>query len=281
MNKIDSITVLPIGFSDHDVKLLGSIAKLTKRRPRSYKITSDLLNGAEILIVNGDDRNALEVWRKLYAATGGKPSLLVSQNSVQEAGAVHVSRPLIFTRVVSALDRAAIDDLKIAPDLVIAQETELSNELKDTLERVPATDARRRHHRALVVDDSPSIRKLMEIELRISGVAGDYAESAEAAWRLLSKETYNIVFLDVELPDIDGYHICKTIRRNISMKHTPVIMLTGRSSTFDKVRGKLAGCSAYLVKPVPHEALQGVLSRYLPGEPLSFDQLPITAIIRG
>ena len=281
MNKIESISVLLIGFSDYERKLFGSIAALTKRRARRYRLVDDLRDGADILVVNGDDQGALAIWRKLYAFAGETPSLLVSQSPMQEAGAVYLCRPLIFTRVVVALDQVAIQDLKVVPDLVIEHEEHLSCELENTFKRISGIDAKRPQHRALVVDDSPSVRKLMEIELRISGVGGDFAESAEEARQLLDRKTYDIVFLDVVLPDVDGYHICKSIKKNSVTRHTPVIMLTGKSSAFDRVRGKLAGCNSYLVKPVPHDALQAVFRRYLPVEKPKHDGHMLAAVGAG
>lgn len=191
---------------------------------------------------------------------------------------MHVHRPLVFTRVVAALDQVAIQNLKSAPDLVIGQEANVPSELKSAFNRRSGDDGERLQYRALVVDDSPSVRKLMEIELRISGIAGDFAESADEAWLLLSRRTYDLVFLDVVLPGVDGYYICKSIRKNQSTKHTPVVMLTGKSSPFDRVRGKLAGCNSYLVKPAPHDALQKVFRRYLPSDDKKTDRHSLGAL---
>jgi twitching motility two-component system response regulator PilG len=69
--------------------------------------------------------------------------------------------------------------------------------------------------------------------------------------------------LDVVLPDGDGYQLSKLIKHDKLKKRTPVIMLTGKSSPFDKVRGKLAGCDAYIPKPAKHDTLQKVINQYL------------------
>jgi len=75
---------------------------------------------------------------------------------------------------------------------------------------------------------------------------------------------YDIILLDVVLPGIDGYQVCKNIRRNQDRKNIPVVMLTSRSSPFDKVRGSMAGCSSYLTKPVDYEKFHQVLDQYIP-----------------
>lgn len=118
--------------------------------------------------------------------------------------------------------------------------------------------------RALVVDDSASVRKQLEIELKLFNVNVDYAEDAERAFDLLQKNKYDVAFLDVVLPDQDGYTICKSIKTNSEMKRMKVIMLTGKSTHSDKVRGSLAGCDAYLVKPVGRLTFQNTTKHYLP-----------------
>jgi twitching motility two-component system response regulator PilG len=69
----------------------------------------------------------------------------------------------------------------------------------------------------------------------------------------------------VVLPGIDGYQVCKLIKSNKqAVKRTAVVMLTSRSSPFDKLRGSLAGCDEYLTKPVDENHLLEVISKFLP-----------------
>lgn len=91
----------------------------------------------------------------------------------------------------------------------------------------------------------------------------DTAETGEQGLEALENNRYDIIFLDVVLPGADGYQVCKTIRKNMETKHTPIVMLTSRSSPFDKVRGSLAGCSSYLTKPVDYDNFFSVLEGYL------------------
>lgn len=116
---------------------------------------------------------------------------------------------------------------------------------------------------ALVVDDSASVRKQLEIELDLFEVSVDYAEDAERALDLLAQKKYDVAFLDVVLPDQDGFSICKKIKVDKESKSTKVIMLTGKASHADKVRGSLAGCDAYLVKPVGRTTFQSTVKKFL------------------
>ena len=129
----------------------------------------------------------------------------------------------------------------------------------------PAPAAVALQHKALVVDDSATTRKQIEIELEQLGIAVDLAESGEQAFEFLNKsQGYDLIFLDVILPGlVDGYNICKTIKRDKQRKRIPVIMLTGKGSPFDRIRGKLAGCNTYLTKPVRREQFQTVVKKYL------------------
>lgn len=103
---------------------------------------------------------------------------------------------------------------------------------------------------ALVVDDSLTVREQMRGALERVGITCDMADSAEAAMRLLEHQTYNLAFLDVVMPGTDGYELCRKIKQNRYTRAMPVLMLTSRSSPFDRARGALSGCDSYLTKPI-------------------------------
>ena len=115
----------------------------------------------------------------------------------------------------------------------------------------------------LVVDDSSTVRRQVGLELERLDIQVDAAESGEQAFELLARNRYDLIFLDVILPGVDGYHLCKAIKKDKTMKKTPVVMLTSKSSPFDRVKGALSGCDAYLTKPVKQSAFQGVVKKYL------------------
>ena len=118
----------------------------------------------------------------------------------------------------------------------------------------------------LVCDDSSTVRESMRQRLKPFGLNVDYAESGEQAIGLTGTKHYACVFLDVMMPGIDGYQVCKLIKSIKRANHTAVIMLTGKSSPFDRIRGTMAGCDAYLTKPVNEDKLLEVINRYLPGQ---------------
>ena len=110
---------------------------------------------------------------------------------------------------------------------------------------------------------------------RCEGFEVDFAETGEEAIGLSGTQEYTCVFLDVVLPGIDGYQVCKLIKSNKqAIKKTAVVMLTSRSSPFDKLRGSLAGCDEYLTKPLDEDRLLEVIAKFLPGSRKHHDRTP-------
>lgn len=104
--------------------------------------------------------------------------------------------------------------------------------------------------RALAVDDSPTIRAQLQNILGRIGMHCDIAESAAAALKMLEGKSYDIMYVDVVMPDMNGYELTRAVKKDRTRKSMPVIILTSQSSPFDRARGALAGCDTYLAKPV-------------------------------
>ena len=116
----------------------------------------------------------------------------------------------------------------------------------------------------LVVDDNVTVREFMKSKLASFNFNVDYAESGEEAIGLTGQKYYACIFLDVIMPGIDGYQVCKLIKSKRVTPKTAVIMLTSKDSPFDKIRGSMSGCDAYLTKPVDEEKLLETIVKYLP-----------------
>jgi two-component system, OmpR family, response regulator len=107
--------------------------------------------------------------------------------------------------------------------------------------------------RLLIVEDNAGILSALEKGLREEGYFVDTAsDGVEARYKMQNWE-YDGIVLDVALPEVDGITLLKELRRN--HRATPVIMLTSRSSTTDKIRGLDVGADDYLVKPFDFEEL--------------------------
>lgn len=98
----------------------------------------------------------------------------------------------------------------------------------------------------LVVDDEQEIADLVEIYLKNENYDVDVCYTGTQALQNIQKHTYDLAILDVMLPDMDGFTICKTIRQ----KHTwPIIMLTAKEQDIDKITGLMIGADDYMTKP--------------------------------
>jgi twitching motility two-component system response regulator PilG len=114
----------------------------------------------------------------------------------------------------------------------------------------------------LVVDDSPTVRKLVTLALEKQGykvvAVADGYQAADA----LRQRVPNLVLLDIMMPGVDGYQVCKMIKGNRDTAAVPVVMLSGKDGFFDKIRGRLAGSTDYLTKPFEPAKLLHVVQKY-------------------
>lgn len=121
--------------------------------------------------------------------------------------------------------------------------------------------------RALVVDDSTTVRRLMELTLgKLHHVELDFTDNGEDAIARAMRNHYDIIFLDIMLPGIDGYRVCRAIKADKRTKNVPVIMLTSKGTAIDKVRGIMAGSSVYLTKPLERHELLQAMEKCLPAK---------------
>lgn len=262
MSDKKTFAVTMIGIADQERSVLKNIFKLSLYRTYTYTLVpaDDL---SDILIVDGDDPRAMATWSIVQGETSiklkSKPSaarstVMVTKEKNTHHFPYHIHRPFVATRVLGILDQIAAKTFATPQEPMIG-ETQPSAPVIAMKEPALPT--------ALVVDDSSTIRRQIELELKQFDIQVDTAESGERAFELLANKNYDMIFLDVILPGVDGYHICKAIKKDKNMKKTPVIMLTSKSSPFDRVKGSLAGCDTYLTKPVKQASFQKVVRKYL------------------
>jgi twitching motility two-component system response regulator PilG len=107
----------------------------------------------------------------------------------------------------------------------------------------------------LTVDDSPTIRKLVSMTMEGQGYRVVAAADGIEALAILKDESPDLILCDVAMPKLDGYQLCNIIKSSTDTKHIPVVMLSGKDGLFDKVRGKMSGCSSYITKPFEPDLL--------------------------
>jgi CheY-like chemotaxis protein len=114
----------------------------------------------------------------------------------------------------------------------------------------------------MIVDDSPTIRKILGLTLERAGYKVIAEPDGESAIERLLQVVPDLILLDIAMPKIDGYEVCKRLKQDPRTKAVPVVMLSGKGALFDKVKGHMAGASEYLTKPFETPAVLAVVATY-------------------
>jgi two-component system, cell cycle response regulator len=245
--------IMPIGIPAGELAILARMFGLAKVRPLHYAlITPDIADFANMYLVDGTDTLALQQWRSQYEQRT-LPTVFISDTDVTAEWPA-IKRPLLLPRVMGALDQVARQE---AMRLLSVPQGGESTSLP-----VPETTPKPRV-KVLVVDDSKPAREFMLQTLDKMNVLPEECDTGEEALLRLLNADYDLVFLDVVMPGIDGYEVCKLIKARKGRKNTRVVMLTSRDGAFDKIRGKIAGCDAYLTKPVDQAKLNSIIVQYV------------------
>lgn len=116
----------------------------------------------------------------------------------------------------------------------------------------------------LIVDDEPHIRLLLEQtleELEDYGVEFYSAENGEIALQQIQNQRPDLVFLDVMMPKMNGFDVCKTVKHDLGMATPYIVILTAKGQEYDKQKGQEVGADRYITKPFnPDEIMETALS---------------------
>jgi CheY-like chemotaxis protein len=111
-------------------------------------------------------------------------------------------------------------------------------------------------HTILVIDDSEVVRKLVHYQLTDAGYTVLAAEDGAMGLKMLKEHTPDLVILDVQMPEMDGYEVCRRLRQIHGLSHIPVIMVTALSTINSMQAGFEAGADDYITKPFKPAELQ-------------------------
>jgi two-component system response regulator MprA len=135
----------------------------------------------------------------------------------------------------------------------------------------------------LVVDDEPAVRDSLDRALRLEGYKVDLAADGAEALTALGADTPDAIVLDLMMPKLDGFEVCRRMRA--AGDRTPVLVLTARDAVTDRVKGLDAGADDYLVKPFALDELLARLRALLrrsgtsaPGQVLRFSDLTLDPV---
>ncbi|MCP4754722.1 MAG: response regulator [Proteobacteria bacterium] len=107
----------------------------------------------------------------------------------------------------------------------------------------------------LVVDDSPIVRNLHSATLESAGFEVEEAANGYDALNKAGNSTFDLMVVDLNMPGMDGFTLCREIRSSEKNQNTPLLIVSTRSEAEDKMKGFRAGANLYLVKPVKSEVL--------------------------
>ncbi|GFE71375.1 response regulator transcription factor [Chroococcus sp. FPU101] len=116
----------------------------------------------------------------------------------------------------------------------------------------------------LLVDDEPGVRESVQAYLEDSEEFDvEVASNANEAWEYLQKDTPELVISDIMMPQVDGYQFLEKLRNDARFQAIPVVFLTARGMTSDRIEGYNAGCDAYLSKPFDPDELEAIVKNLL------------------
>lgn len=256
-----------LGFSEAEKAMLASTFRLTGRRAFCYMEPSAPDDRADIYLVNADNEQGMRALQQ-RSPNVHAPAVLIGRQSVDSPWPL-IPKPIHWMRLFEQLDvQMQVALAERMRRLAVSGEQWDGQSFRRVSDRntppAPVFLEPKPVESVLVVDDSATVRAFMRARLAPFRFDVDYAESGEIAIDMAQAKTYTCVFLDILMPGIDGYQVCKRIKSNRTARDTAVVMLSSKASAFDRFRGNWAGCDAYLTKPVTEDELLATIARFLP-----------------
>lgn len=115
----------------------------------------------------------------------------------------------------------------------------------------------------LIVDDEVDLVETVRFPLEIEGFDTLVSYNGEDALNQARKEKPDLIILDLMLPKLDGYKVCRLLKFDERYKHIPILMLTAKTQEKDKILGKETGADEYITKPFEMDHLLAKVKKYL------------------
>lgn len=187
-----------------------------------------------------------EAVARLEAATGEEVSFEVHYNlGLAYLNLGRMYEGITRLRVASQM-RPDQDDLRTRVAELVERQRRSARAAAE-MERLAAQASAKKT--VLAVDDSATVLKIVGMALERQGHEVLVASNAMQALAKLDEIQPDLILLDISMPHMDGYQLCKLIKSNRSTSEIPVVMLSGKDGFFDKVRGRLVGSCDYITKP--------------------------------
>lgn len=237
----DRCRIFHVGLDARETLVIESVFRANPALATRYAFGAPQSgDAADIMFVNGDDAAALVEWERIRQERPFTVPIYVTSKTEQFTGHRCIQKPLGFRNFVSIIES-------------------ITSAVDGKADAQPSDD--RSSLRVLVVDDSFPARQFMQFKLEeladpSAHLAIHFADSGEMALLKAAEIGFDLVFLDVVMPGMDGYEVCQKIK---AMQPARVAMLTGRNASVDFARGREVGCDSYLTKPPNDNDLRSIL----------------------
>ena len=258
------------GLTARDSRLLEIVInRASSGRHAFHASQADNAASPRIAIVDADSQLSQQMYANLRQRYPGLLAITISDHGMAGDTRYRIERKSLLLQVMRILEDLA--EHEFTGTKVSAHPTMPAQQAQSSASPDSATDnafvagkaGQPQPLIALVVDDSLTVREQMRMALERLGIACDQADSAEAAMQLLKHNSYNLAFLDVVMPGTDGYELCRKIKHDNYTRLMPVLMLTSRSSPFDRAHGALSGSDIYLTKPITWDTFSQAVDQAL------------------
>jgi len=248
----DSRTVAVVGFNATELLVLGSIFGLAAKRIPRFVRHTDPATQPDLFLADADDASAIaELLRR--NADRRRPVVLVG-SSDHGTGWPLLPRPLQWANVIVAFDHAIRATAPVAPPAPVASPA-------------PAP-VRRPARRAepdtiLIVGSDRGFNAFVFDRLSRHTVAIEDAPDVDAALARFTTGHYPCVIIDADSRGVESLRLCKAIKSRKGSQPTAVIIASSGTEQFDRVRATMAGCDAFLAKPLSDRKLDDAIQRYV------------------
>ncbi|MBA2340122.1 MAG: response regulator [Pyrinomonadaceae bacterium] len=242
----------------------------------NYEVSYPVIHLAKWLrLTEGEIADNVKRAPVLILRTAGEAAALVADEIVEGREIVVKSFGAELRRIYGVMGATVMGDGRVIPilnpDDIVRSDNRSTTVLMSSahagsdspLHAAPRSGAPRR--RVLIVDDSPSVRRVMMNLLKhtewIAVPAKDGLDALEILHNSNAGELPSVILLDVEMPRMDGYELLATLRQQETMRHIPVVMITSRAGEKHRQKALSLGASEYLTKPYQDDVLLASITR--------------------
>ncbi len=226
---------------------------------RSPKLTSErqqrlgkLLKGFSFrqlaIMLNQDE---LKLAKSLYPLILEK-AVLLREPQAPYSDLPNFSLPNADSNIIEPTRAAQVSEAAVTPSNSVG-----------SLDAMPQLSAPTQTYRVACIDDSPAMLQTIEQFLGNENLALTLIQDSLKALVELMRIKPDLILLDVGMPKVDGYELCRLLRKHPMFKKTPIIMVTGNTGLIDRARAKIAGTTDYMTKPFTQDQLLKMVFRYL------------------